>query len=414
MKTLSLKEGGVPYSVRRCARFFKTILTGIFCWFTGYAPANHYPIITRSRCSHLLSAYVQILLGVTLSSCGLAQGGYGYMLIPIGYMFTVGGGRKLQVQINHHCVHVNFAGTKTIDFLLAEFNSTLLFIQNAVAYEFDHVKLHHKLAYTATLIDPDFVFLYALGFKPGMSKRSLWRHLLLTLISPRFHLLFLRARFQSNFLAKMPAEATGKGEVGIRPWYWKRIIASWVWLALILMILFLTGWWLTFLLAVVLPLTFFYHISSLLQFLSEHLWLLETDTAGGTSGMGIVQIKERYPKLTRARFCGEPLKDLRGLGTSQKAGHIGWWATKHLLFHLPVRICVLCGDLPAHDHHHLKPRNPNWQNFLHSRKSDAATLHLTEVWGLQNAIDQVFEELSKMPPLTSLQDSGNADGYLGM
>src|SRR5262249_26848539 len=118
----------------------------------------------------------------------------------------------------------------------------------------DHIKLHHSL-HLATLTDPDMQFLCALGFRPGMSRQALWRHLYWTLVSPRFHCLFLAMRLRVNFITA--------------PWY-RRLMSGLY--ALGGGVGLMQGGW-PVMVAWLVPLFPLYHIASLLQFVSEHRWL---------------------------------------------------------------------------------------------------------------------------------------------
>jgi hypothetical protein len=56
-------------------------------------------------------------------------------------------------------------------------------------------------------------------------------------------------------------------------------------------------------------------------------------------------------------------------------------------------------DMPAHDYHHVHPR-PNLCDAIYARqRAVEAGERYTEIWGPLVAIDAVFEELSRMPPV---------------
>src|SRR5690606_17490729 len=98
-----------------------------------------------------------------------------------------------------------------------------------------------------------------------------------------------------------------------------------------------TGLVLEFLVCVALPLTVFYHIAALLQFLSEHLWL-RVPQAGESRELFIA-------RLTRGRFLGEGFPPGHLGGIRRVLAWTRWWA-RMLLVHLPARVAVLPGDLP--------------------------------------------------------------------
>jgi hypothetical protein len=130
-------------------------------------------------------------------------------LLPVSWMLTVHGARKAYLVICHYAVHGNMTGNTLLDRVLVEVLSTLLTTSHFARYYQDHLRTHHGRKF-ATVEDPDLQFLLALGFRPDMSRDALWRHLYWTLVSPRFHLLFLWFRLQVNFIAA--------------PWY-RRIMA---------------------------------------------------------------------------------------------------------------------------------------------------------------------------------------------
>ena len=141
---------------------------------------------------------------------------------------------------------------------LVELLSIILFLQYFESYYIDHIKRHHHYQKFATAEDADMEFLLLLGFYPGKSKEFYWQLLLKTIVSPRFHWQFLCARFVTNFITA--------------PFY--RSVIAVVWNAGLLGIVTLTHAWAAFLVAWLFPLTFLYQMSALLQFLSEHKWLL--------------------------------------------------------------------------------------------------------------------------------------------
>src|SRR5207249_4374972 len=142
------------------------------------------------------------------------------------------------------------------DRVVAEILSTLWLIQPFDGYRRDHVTRHHGRHF-ATLADPDVQLLVHLGFRPGMSRQALWRHLYLTLVSPRFHALMGWMRLQANFF-------TAPG--------YRRLMAG-GYAAAVVAGLLLTQGWLPFVMAWVVPVFPLYHIAALQQFVTEHRWL---------------------------------------------------------------------------------------------------------------------------------------------
>ena len=108
-------------------------------------------------------------------------------------------------------------------------------------------------------------------------------------------------------------------------------------------------------------------------------------------------------RLTFGRFVGDPLPRYN-LGL--RPWIVAWavWVTRLLLLHIPSRLCILPGDLCQHDWHHRFPRG-DWSNACYERGRDLAARcpgwpePYREVWGLDNAIDLVFQGLASLPPL---------------
>ena len=248
--------------------------------------------------------------------------------------------------------------------------------QNANDFLVDHLNHHSDTIFTGPK-DPDAKFLMDLGFVPGMAKSAAWRLLRKTVISPRFHWKFFRARLRSS--TKTASR--------------RRKAFTLMMLAALASLAVLTPWWM-FVLAVALPVGPLYNISGLLQFLSEHRWLHESASRLD---------HEQYKAACWGRFCGDPLpaNDCRGW----RAG-IAWtkWWVRCLGLHLPVRLAVLVGDLPAHDWHHLlrlAGSSPtDWVQGNHARQAsidngDPAGLSHREIWGIETMIDTVFTGLSQ-------------------
>jgi hypothetical protein len=333
------------------------------------------PSRRRSPAFRLMTALAMMAFGITLGVIGLVIFPWGVPLIPIGWVFTIGGGRYLQVVIGHHAVHNRFFRHARANRALVQTITVALLIQDFDGYFKDHVLTHHALQQFARRGDPDLEALIAFGFKPGMSKAALWRRLRRSLVSPAFHLAFAEARMHSNFVTAPPL----------------RRVAAVMFCALVATLLILQPALIAPTVVIVfIPLTVGYQASALLQFTSEHLWMLPC-REGET-------LRQHAAALTRGRFCGDaaPSPDLRG--RARIAGWTRWWV-RLFTIHAMVRIAVLPGDLVDHDLHHLAPGRLDWANSsldrLEMNKDDK--YELTEVWGLGEAIDTVFEVLSALP-----------------
>ncbi|HEY6251729.1 MAG TPA: fatty acid desaturase [Candidatus Angelobacter sp.] len=359
---------------------------------TGKALPGQLPLYVSSPLTQLAWALMLfiggILVSATLVTGQLPLGIYWRLsLLMISWLFTVSGARYLVIVIHHQCLHHQFSGSRFWDQVVGELVSLLTLTQDFSSYQADHIGDHHSKK-LATLRDPDLRLLFELGFQPGTNVRTLWHHLCLTLIASRFHLKLIRFRLRSNFLTARPH---------------RRIMAVGSWAALLSF-----AWFHHLLLAIILaylfPTIFLYNISALLQYLSEHQWA-RIKLPGETD-------KLHLARLTKGRFVGEPAPPA-DLPIPQAI--VAWirWILRMLLIHLPARIFVLVGDLPAHDWHHRAPRIQSWPDALYGRQHDIDRgcpgwpEPPTEIWGLGNAIHQLFTFWASLPKMQQGSEDGN-------
>lgn len=123
-------------------------------------------------------------------------------------------------------------------------------------------------------------------------------------------------------------------------------------------------------------------------------------------------------RLTFGRFVGDPLP-YRDQPPGLWLWSWGRWLTRLLFLHLPIRLCVLPGDLCQHDWHHRHPRG-DWANACYERQRDrdAGCPGWPEpyetVWGLYGAIDLVFRGLASLqrdPSLRSEKEDNDVHQY---
>ena len=134
-----------------------------------------------------------------------------------------------------------------------------------------------------------------------------------------------------------------------------------------------------------------------MQFLTEHLWLL--------SEMAPTN-KDAYAERCVGRFCGEPVPGATGKAASVVAW-AGWWL-RTLFVHLPTRLGIIVGDLPAHDWHHLcgfvKQHPSEWPSAIYARQraidsGEAAGMERRELWGLAAMTRHVLSAMSQAPSI---------------
>jgi hypothetical protein len=230
-------------------------------------------------------------------------------------------------------------------------------------------------------------FLWHLGFRAGMDKHKLWKKYIMTLFSPYFHFIFLKARIKTNLVA---------------PSWGRKTVA-----VLFLLIPFVIGYYTSFMVvfwAWYFPLFYLYHIASLMQFSSEHFWLKETNSIGKVHSSETKQLISRSKRLTVGRFCGERVPQTKNKSIFEFTILWSIWWFRMFFYHLPIRLFVLPGDLPQHDWHHRCGFGADWANAVYARQAMIQDLRpdeepFVEVWGFTNAIDLVFTHLSEMEPL---------------
>ena len=232
-------------------------------------------------------------------------------------IFLCGQFRELQVCFMHHCIHQKFFSQRLGNDALADVICGLIFVQNRQEYSRDHLGHHDKVVFT-TSEDEDAKTLFLLGFVPGRSKKYYFTLLLFQLFNPLFHGSFLKARFASVIRSKsvvtyIASVLSLTGHLTVLMWDTK------------------FGFF-----AITLPLLILFNFSALLQFLTEHLWLVSANPPKSLTA---------YAERCWGRFCGA--KKSSGVFPSI------CWLGHLLLVALPTRFGCWVGDLPAHDWHHL-------------------------------------------------------------
>ncbi|MBB5803129.1 hypothetical protein F4560_002897 [Saccharothrix ecbatanensis] len=323
---------------------------------------------------HLLAGLFSTALGVTVSASALLLGIPPWFIgIPLGWAITLHGLRNLRMMIFHQCAHRNMWRHKKIDARVGKLLACALVVQNFDAYAAEHVTDHHA-AHHMTLRDPTVqAILLGLGLHPGMSRRAMWRTLVMKLCSPVFHVRFTVSRIQSYWIG---------GSVRSRI----ALVAGW---AAMIALTTTTGTLHVLALAWIVPLTVFFQISNTLRLCVKHTFPARDHTATG---------RERFAGLTNAIFlCSYP-PPAELPGPRRAIGWLRWWAAT-VFVHFPNRYLVLTGDTVCHDYHHRKPMARDWPDYVFARQRDLEAGHpgwppYTAAWGLRAAIDRVFNSLS--------------------
>ncbi len=389
---------------------------------TGKPHQGQQPVFQSTWLFHLMTALAKLLAGPLLAAALVALCyamplllllPYVWLALALAWLITVAGARACLVTVTHQVIHGQFSGSPRLDAWIADLLGSLLLLQNREAYEKDHRGTHHLFRFMATGSDPDAAFLRLLGFLPGMTKFQLWRQLWKTTFSPfHFHGRFLKARLGANFWSPETPLSRRLLALGLHGAMFLAVVA-WcaAWWTLLPAIVFAVAW--------LLPLTALYQSAALWQFVCEHYW--ETDRQPRDSDVFSGSKKAILAKLTNGRFMADPLPPEEATGLAW-AWSWSWWWARLLLVHLPCRLAVVCTDLPSHDWHHRHESSPEWVDGIYARQRDVEAgcpgweCPYTEVWGLGNAIDRVFEAMAGMQSAaTPDKPGGDLDpAFLGM
>ena len=360
--------------IRESYLIFPNWLQPFLTWLTGKPLPKQKPLFVLGPLFHFLTPMCVIIISVYTILMLLAHAStlQKMLLIPLLWLCITGGARKLALTVRHQCVHHSFTKNKQLDIFLAEIATTAVCIQDALSYKKNHLASHHKWEALGGYEDSHVKLLLKYGFKPGLTKKELWKHLWLTIISPKFHLKFTWDRLLFNFY--YPRKA--------------RIILSVLFCSLIGTLIALTPIPLYFfLIAYIIPIVFLYNTSALLEVISEHPFVAGTPL-NNDSDYDIHCLK------TWGIMCGSPLPNRHLIGYKKLVAYI-FWLIK-MIGHFIIRLVVLCGDLSAHDLHHRKPGRYDWRASIYERQKEIETDDsYRDIWGFFNAIDLVFTSYSE-------------------
>lgn len=336
-------------------------------WLTGRSRPGETAAIPLNYRSYLAVSLVWFFAGLAFSTLAMTR--HLWVLLPFGWLITVGATRVLVSTIVHQCIHNRFAPNDAVTRVIAEAITVLTLTKSAKIYWTEHAQLHHRRGVFTTERDPSAQFLLECGFAKGLRISESWRVLIVNCISPIFHLRFFFGRIGGNLLGD------------VTPFRRMSFVGSWGALVLIVCQFMspssITLW---FLGAYAIPVIVLYQISVLLEFVSEHAWLAAASINDSSWG----------------RFCGSRVPSPTGRWMFDTLQWLKWSAG--VAGHLVIRISVLPGDLPQHDFHHRFPGTTEWTRASYARTTDAvdgAFDDSTEFWGLRSSLHHVFEILEQ-------------------
>ena len=362
--------------VRESMRVLPGFLQPFLTWLSAKPLAGEEPWRLRPV-HHLLSSALALAVGIAIGVAAVALSGFWLLLLPPSWLLTVHGIRKLRSVIVHECAHAVFSASPKVNDFLGEAISVLTFTQNYAPYKREHLSGHHSTRHM-TVEDPTVAFLLRmLGARAGMTPGELWSLLRRRIVSPAFHLKFLRIRVMSNF------HEASLGHCAAMVLFWGALLG----------LTAATGAWTELALAWLLPLTLPLHASECLRLSGKHIFPDRDLVKRGREELG---------GFTHGIFVGERVPDASLPWPRRQLAWAGWWLRLGFL-HLPSRLLVLVGDAPCHDYHHRRPKSKDWPNYLFARQAEVVDLPAgwppyTEVWGVAGAIDATFRSLAAADP----------------
>jgi hypothetical protein len=359
-------------SPRESYRAFPRWTSRFWTWLTGKPEQGQAALVTMTPASYATCSVLTYVAGLGLGVGSFRLDGLAFaVVLTLGWIMTVNGARRMISTIAHQCIHGRFSGNGDRDQRVAQWFAFLTLTQSAMDYRREHFGLHHRADVFATAADPAARFLGDAGLAPPKSVAGLWLALLIAIVSPRFHAVFFAARIRSLM------ESQSR---------WRWLCTVMVWSGLIGLICWMCSVRAAFF-GLIVPVVVLYQISVLLEFISEHAWFVERGV--------LAQPKYVHATHSWGRFCGRSVPCRRGDSVVMYALRWMVWVLEHALYHLPVRLTVLPGDLPQHDFHHRNPGTMRWPNATYAREDDVKEGDprwppYSEFWGLHNAIAHVF------------------------
>lgn len=378
-----VSENGTNNPREMMAERIQSWLQPFLTWLTARPAPGESPI-ERPGESFVAIALLWTFAGVALSAAPFLLSDAPlalWLTLPFGLLATSCGLGLFQVVIFHHCSHGTVFRSRARNRQVGRLVSALLLFKRFDDYQHEHM-LHHSPKKLLTEEDEFADFVLGLcRLEPGLPKRELWRRVCVSLVSPAFHLRFLRRRIGASLFTGDAAH----DRVGRIGWAGAFLAAA------------MLGALPAFLVACVLPVTVLLQAATVLRILCEHRFPEPELIA--------MRNREFVCHATAGVFPGreppaERAGSLRGLVL-----WAGWWL-EMLTVHLFVRLFVLVGDAPCHDFHHRRPATRRWTDYIHARQQDLEAgspgfpSGYIENWGLISAIDANLASLAATRPET--------------
>lgn len=337
----------LPLDPRETMRTLPGFLQPALTWLTGKPLVDQRPWNLKPM-HHLWGSLLPIAAGLTLGAVVL-NNGWWMLLLPVSWLLTTHGIRKLRVMIVHQCSHKNFLRNKLVDSVVGTVIAMSLVTQEYREYQDEHVGDHHSSNHM-TMQDQTVQFLVlVLGMRVDMSRRQQWLRMLAGIFGPNYQAKATYARISSHF-RNTPV------------WYRVLLIAF---LSAQASAVTLLGLWPAFLVLWVFPLIVLFNAAATLRLSSRHIFPTEENPPKGRATLAA---------YTHGVFFGEPTPE-RDRPAARRALAWGRWWLRMLFVHLPARLFVFVGDGPCHDYHHRFPRSQDWPNYIFARQRDVVAGH---------------------------------------
>lgn len=351
---------------------FPSWLQPLITLLSGKPLAGAAPWINVTPIAKTSIDFAKYVAGIALGIVLLSLSGAWLLALPLVWILVVNGAVSLKLD-SHYAAHSCITGRSRLDTWIGEVLTAFVLSSNMEEYADGHTIQHHGLGGIGTTEDPDMSLLFMMGFETGRDVGWYRKRLLLSLISPRYHLLFAWERVRSNFITgpikrRLLAVAMHGTAIGLVAWFGVWNIWTLVWFV---------------------PVFPLMQISIGLQVPAEHLWLARR--AANEAPRAFVR------RISHGRFflVPAPRGDLRPFDA---ACAWGIWVAA-MLQPVAERCFVCVSVMPVHDYHHRHARNYKWpiEHYLRQEEIDRGASDYRDIYGLSPALAELFVIWSELP-----------------
>ena len=350
---MALEETFAPRPVRDDAREsfrdFPDWCQPILTWVSGKPLACSQPRFMVSPLAAITIDLGKYAAGVGGAALAWMAGGVWWLTLPLCWILTVNATRSLTSDA-HYAGHGSVTGKVWVDKAIGDMISFLAFAINMNDYAIPHNTGHHGRFGIGTTADPDIGLIRIVGWEMGRSMRYYRWRWVLSLISPRYHLIYFYQRLKSTFVTAP---------------YWRMALAWTLWPGVVALAV-AQGWGMVLVMALLVPLWPLYAVSAALQFPSEHKWLALQAASEPR--------KDYLLRVSHGRFFLLPAPQ----------GVAGWLRWSLGMVPMAFQRCFVCPSiLPVHDYHHRNAGCKTWpmEPWHRQAEIDKGAIY-TDYWGL--------------------------------